>query len=42
MKNFNESNLANEIQQEVENALKDYFEILLEWINTGIQDEGEI
>ena len=42
MKNFNESNLANEIQQEVENALKDYFEILLEWINTEIQDEGEI
>ena len=42
MKNFNESNLTNEIQQEVENALKDYFEILLEWINTEIQDEGEI
>ena len=29
MKNFNESNLANEIQQEVEKTLKDYFEILL-------------
>ena len=42
MKNFNESYLTNEIQQEVENTLKDYFEILLEWINTEIQDEGEI
>ena len=42
MKNFNELNLANEIRQEVENTLKGYFEILLEWINTEIQDKGEI